>query len=178
MSVPADAIPFYVSDALGAFNVSVSPHWKYPGCANTDLSIGPNIDFKVWIFSASLNLVPMLRDDQGINADVTMTLYDAGTGLAVQSNYVNPDMTNFPLAVRFASPYGGAPNGLIINQSMTGETVNVSRRDFSSAPIVLQGRSPNVPGHTYVIGAAFKFHFGPARDCQYDYHVHGAWKAD
>lgn len=167
---------FYVSDALGGFTVSAGSSWKYPGCANTDGTIGPNQAFRIGILSCSLRIVLLSEELDGLNWDLCMTMYDVteGNGALGATNVISPDQTNWPNIIRFGTPYGTANNGIVMNQSTNGKQNDRSYRNFAIEPLMLEGVTPD-NGHDFIVGAAFKLHSGITRQCQYDYHVHGYW---
>lgn len=167
ISIPSNAGWFYVSDSftltINAPNTSVAP-----GPANSDFVMGPNQAFKVYIKSCSLELIPFVAANwtQGVNTDVQIGIYRVDGGVT------------FKGPVGFGSPYGGAPNGMILNSvcSLAGNSPR-SARDFGiAAPLILSGVTPNdAPTAQYLLGAHLVFNCGMNGIlAAYQYHIHGA----
>lgn len=163
LAIPANAQFFYASDALGSFYITQPNMWKYPGVCNQSGVIQPGQLVEVYLLSASFGLLPLTTGTNGLNVDLVMALYDVTTG------------ASFNQILPFVNPYGQAANGLVINQTVTGnQNVPAFRQWGVDTPLKVGCTAPNISGRQYQVGAAFQFHLGLGTHCQYAYHVHGA----
>jgi hypothetical protein len=169
--IPSNADMFYVSDA---FSITVpvyagSGNKHYPGTFNTDKYYNSGEVVNAYILSASLGMTPLNNNViDGINVDIQIGMYDIDAGNTCVGIF------------KFASPYGNATNGLVLNHVCKSNVVPVSTRIFTKDyPLILTFNIPaNEPTHRYKLGAVFTFFSGYdlAEICHYQYHVHGGSK--
>lgn len=159
--------PFYVSDSFSLDLPGDVTH--HPGVMNQDAAYGPGVVVmaRLWSASLALTILPIYGDignpNSGINVDIQLGFYDVASGAAIFTGPI----------LGFASPYGGALNGQIINHSAKIDTAPVSARDWAVHPLTVKGTTPTAPGQ-YMLGPVMKFHNGVGHvHGHYQYHLHG-----
>jgi len=167
-AIPADAVPFFVSDAHSLDVQPGNPWIHHPGVANQGGTIPPGFQVDLYLVAGEICVLPSPSAGLLLNVDVDLELYDIGRGDQIPTGRV----------AHFVSPYGNAQNGKWLNASASSDRSPVSRRLFPlEAPMKLTVVTPSTGG-AFQIGARFLFFSGltaPLR-CHYTYLVLGAWK--
>lgn len=156
---------FYVSDSFTL--TYTAPTMEHnPGPFNTSKVYQANEPAIVSLGSGELGFVMYADNLQGVNLDVTMTFYDITTpGTAIPTGWILP----------FIAPFGGAPNGVLMNAvARGGQYANAGR--YMKRPVRVGINAPNDPGHIYLVGPRFVVNSGISGTLAYQYFMQGTFE--
>ena len=157
---------FYVSDSYTLqYGAPATAH--YPGPFNTSKIYGPSENVIVSLEAGELGFIVYHEGLDGVNLDVTMTLYDVTPpGTAISTTWVLP----------FLPPFGGAPNGILMNAAARAGQYALARRD-PKRPVRVGVTTPAIPGRIYMVGAGFVVNCGVAGQLAYQYFMQGTFES-
>lgn len=155
---------FYVSDSFTlAFGAGATLH--LPGPFNSSKTYGPSSEVIVEWEAGNLGFVVYQDSLQGANLDVMAALYEISTGVAIPVDSGNP--------LPFLPPYGGAPNGVLMNAVCRFGQHSGTAGYRLSRPVRVGRTTPADPGKSYQVGARFVVNAGVAGTLAYQYFMQG-----